>query len=135
MKTTTLTTVHKFYKKDSKWFISLPGSNKTEDDLIILEGGAMMLEQMSNGESEIYIKYSNSGFSDSNLLTLMRESPEYGEGVFYILKEYNKEPKNLTVWFCDTVKLIFNYFPQCVYFKQVSKEEFLQQETAISEFA
>ena len=78
----------KFYKDEGGWFVDLPGWEGTKADLAMVSGADTMLDIISQGENDIMVLLSTEEFDGSNRLEFLRESPEMGEGSWYLMKTY-----------------------------------------------
>ena len=105
----------KFYKDIGGWFVDLPGWEGTKADLAMVSGADTMLDIISQGENDIMVLLSTEEFDGSNRLEFLRESPEMGEGSWYLMKTYIGIEYNLELWLCDVTKFVFGTFPKNIY--------------------
>ena len=105
----------KFYKDIGGWFVDLPGWEGTKSDLAMVSGADTMLDIISQGENDIMVLLSTEEFDGSNRLEFLRESPEMGEGSWYLMKTYIGIEYNLELWLCDVTKFVFGNFPKNIY--------------------
>lgn len=105
----------KFYKDEGGWFVDLPGWEGTKADLAMVSGADTMLDIVSQGENDIMVLLSTEEFDGSNRLEFLRESPEMGEGSWYLMKTYIGIEYNLELWLCDVTKFVFGTFPKNIY--------------------
>jgi hypothetical protein len=112
---------YRFYKDDSGWFIDLPEWKGEKWELQMVMGADKFCDIMSEGKSEISVTLSKEPFDGSETLQFQElgrlEGPEYGEGSWYFLQEYQENQVGLKMWLCDVTKFIFGDFPQKIYFK------------------
>lgn len=105
----------KFYKDEGGWFVDLPEWEGTKADLAMVSGADTMLDIISQGENDIMVLLSTEEFNGSNRLEFIRESPEMGEGSWYLMKTYKGIEYNLELWLCDVTIFVFGNFPQNIY--------------------
>lgn len=105
----------KFYKDEGGWFADLPGWEGTKADLAMVSGADTMLDIISQGENDIMVLLSTEEFDGSNRLKFLRESPEIGEGSWYLMKTYKGIEYNLELWLCNVTLFVFGEFPKNIY--------------------
>jgi hypothetical protein len=105
----------KFYKDEGGWFVDLPGWEGNKADLAMVSGADTMLDIISQGENDIMVLLSTEEFDGSNRLEFLRESPEMGEGSWYLMKTYKGIEYNLELWLCDVTIFVFGEFPKNIY--------------------
>ena len=112
---------YKFYKDEEGWFIDLPKWKGDKADLQMVRGADTFCDLIAQGETEIYVTLSRHQFEGSNTLHYeqqgLLEGPEYGEGAWYFLNEYNDVAYSMRMWLCDVTKFVFGDFPMKIYFK------------------
>ena len=105
----------KFYKDEGGWFVDLPEWEGTKADLAMVSGADTMLDIISQGDNDIQVLLSTEEFDGSNRLEFLRESPEVGEGSWYLMKTYKGIEYNLELWLCDVTIFVFGEFPKNIY--------------------
>ena len=105
----------KFYKDEGGWFVDLPEWEGTKADLAMVSGADTMLDIISQGENDIKVLLSTEEFDGSNRLEFLRESPEVGEGSWYLMKSYKGIEYDLELWLCDVTIFVFGNFPKNIY--------------------
>jgi hypothetical protein len=105
----------KFYKDEGGWFVDLPEWEGTKADLAMVSGADTMLDIISQGDNDIQVLLSTEEFDGSNRLEFLRESPEIGEGSWYLMKTYKGIEYDLELWLCDVTKFVFGNFPKNIY--------------------
>ena len=105
----------KFYKDEGGWFVDLPEWEGTKADLAMVSGADTMLDIISQGENDIKVLLSTEEFDGSNRLEFLRESPEVGEGSWYLMKSYKGIEYNLELWLCNVTIFVFGNFPKYIY--------------------
>ena len=114
---------YRFYKDGEEWFIYLPESPFTKAELQMVMGADKFLDIIAKGDDELAITISRNPFDGSDTLHYEHqgrlEGPEYGEGAWYFLNEYDSTPYSLQVWLCDVTKYLFGDFPIKIYFKRI----------------
>lgn len=105
----------KFYKDEGTWYVDLPEWEGSRADLAMVSGADTMLDIISQGENDIKVLLSTEDFDGSNRLEFIRESPEVGEGSWYLMKTYKGIEYNLELWLCDVTIFVFGGFPKNIY--------------------
>ncbi len=105
----------KFYKDEGGWYVDLPEWEGTKADLAMVSGADTMLDIISQGDNDIQVLLSTEEFDGSNRLEFLRESPEIGEGSWYLMKTYKGIEYNLELWLCDVTIFVFGEFPKNIY--------------------
>ena len=105
----------KFYKDEGGWFVDLPEWEGTKADLAMVSGADTMMDIISQGENDIKVLLSTEEFDGSNRLEFLRESPEVGEGSWYLMKSYKGIEYDLELWLCDVTIFVFGNFPKNIY--------------------
>lgn len=105
----------KFYKDEGTWYVDLPEWEGSRADLAMVSGADTMLDIVSQGENDIKVLLSTEDFDGSNRLEFLRESPEVGEGSWYLMKTYKGIEYNLELWLCDVTIFVFGGFPKNIY--------------------
>ena len=105
----------KFYKDEGTWYVDLPEWEGSRADLAMVSGADIMLDIVSQGENDIKVLLSTEDFDGSNRLEFLRESPEVGEGSWYLMKTYKGIEYNLELWLCDVTIFVFGGFPKNIY--------------------
>jgi hypothetical protein len=105
----------KFYKDEGGWFVDLPEWEGTKADLAMVSGADTMLDIISQGDNDIQVLLSTEEFDGSNRLEFLRESPEVGEGSWYLMKTYKGIEYDLELWLCDVTIFVFGEFPKNIY--------------------
>ena len=105
----------KFYKDEGGWFVDLPEWEGTKADLAMVSGADTMMDIISQGENDIQVLLSTEEFDGSNRLEFLRESPEVGEGSWYLMKSYKGIEYNLELWLCNVTIFVFGNFPKYIY--------------------
>jgi hypothetical protein len=105
----------KFYKDEGGWFVDLPEWEGTKADLAMVSGADTMMDIISQGENDIKVLLSTEEFDGSNRLEFLRESPEVGEGSWYLMKSYKGIEYNLELWLCNVTIFVFGNFPKYIY--------------------
>ena len=111
---------YRFYKDEYGWFIDLPEWKGDKMDLQMVRGADKFLDIVAQDKIEIHMHLSRMPFDGSNTLHYQHEGllegPEYGEGAWYFLNEYNGVGYSLQLWLCDVTKFVFGDFPAKIYF-------------------
>lgn len=102
----------KFVKEqDSRWFIDIPGwPEEARDALEMVCGADTMLDIIAQGETEVWLSFSEEIFFDYKIeLSYIR--PEEG-GAWYNLKS---ELHEFEVWLCQVTEYVFGKLPEKIY--------------------
>ena len=114
---------YKFYKDSYGWFLDLPDSGFSKEELQMVMGADDFCEILSQGENEFYLTLSTSPFEGCSSLEFLHfgrlEGPELGDGAWYLLEYYLDLPFGIKMWLCNVTKYVFggDYFPKEIYFR------------------
>jgi hypothetical protein len=115
-------TTYRFYKDEEGWFVDLPDSPFTKGELQMVMGADTFLDILAQGDSEVYVNISRQQFVGSDTLHYecqgLLEGPEYGEGAWYFLNEYQGISYTIRLWLCDVTKYVFGDFPMKIFFSR-----------------
>lgn len=97
-----------FYKEESnRWFINLPDWKGEKDDLEMVLGADILLEILTNGNTEVKVIFGDEPFEECHTLT------HTGDG-FY---DNNAWHGPTTIWLCYVTEFVFGSYPQSIYYK------------------
>jgi hypothetical protein len=118
----------RFYKENDIWYIDLPefleAGLGTKQNLMMVAGADLMLDNLSNNGTEITLTFADEPFEgsqntlhkkriglDKKLLALIGHAPvDYG--AYYDWKENN----NQSVWLCPVTEYVFQGgYPETIY--------------------
>lgn len=116
-----ITGIYNFLKEDSgKWYIDIPGWERDKAELEMVEGADTMLDYVSENDSIVTLKLSDTSFTEANELELRHDySQQTGGGGIYFLERYEGETMNQEMWLCEVTEYVFGRLPQIIYFKKV----------------
>lgn len=108
---------YRFYKGNrlrdgaEGWFIDHPDWEGDPDDLEMVAGADTMLDYISNGSDEAYLKISDKHFYGHEFYLEFSYVLHEG-GVYNYIKE---EEESLEMWLCYVTQFVFGYLPQTIY--------------------
>lgn len=110
----------RFYKEsDNRWYADLPEWEGLKAALEMVMGADTMLDILSEGEGDVTLFMSTTQTNNSEILTFLYETPDFGEGAYYHMESYMGLEFNLDIWLCDVTKFVFGEFPKIIYFNKL----------------
>lgn len=107
-----------FYKdENSRWYADIPEwveAGGTEDDLEMVCGADLWLDELSGAANEITFTLSDTDKFSNHLNRIARD--EFG--ATYMAYKYYNEIFNAQVWLCNVTKFVFGEFPEVIYYKE-----------------
>jgi hypothetical protein len=112
---------YKFIKTGQEWYIDLPEyleQGGSIGDLQMVDGADKMLDLMAGNENTVTLLISKEQFDGADMLTLTEKCDPYIGGGYYIMKEYEGQEINQTMWLCQVTEFVFGDLPQQIYVKR-----------------
>jgi hypothetical protein len=112
---------YKFIKTGQEWYIDLPEyleQGGSIGDLQMVDGADKMLDLMAGNENTVTLLISKEQFEDADMLTLTEKCDPYIGGGYYIMKEYEGQEINQTMWLCQVTEFVFGDLPQQIFVKR-----------------
>ena len=110
----------RFYKDpDTRWYADLPSWEGPKSDLEMVMGADTMLEILSQGDGEVTLDMTINQEPGYEMLIFSHETPDLGEGAYYLMDSYMSIEFNLPIWLCDVTKFVFGDFPKIIYFNKI----------------
>src|SRR6187551_795017 len=94
---------YKFIKTGRDWYIDLPEyieQGGSIGDLQMVDGADKMLDMMAEGK---------------NSVTLTEKCDPYIGGGYYIMKQYEGQEINRTMWLCQVTEFVFGDIPPLIF--------------------
>jgi hypothetical protein len=113
---------YKFIKTGQEWYIDLPEyleQGGSIGDLQMVDGADKMLDLMAENKSTVTLFISKEQFEGADILTLTEKCDPYIGGGYYIMKEYEGQEINRTMWLCQVTEFVFGDIPQQIFVKRV----------------
>jgi hypothetical protein len=112
---------YRFIKTGQEWFIDLPEyleQGGSIGDLQMVDGADKMLDLMAENESTVTLLISKEQFEGADILTLTEKCDPYIGGGYYIMKEYEGQEINQTMWLCQVTEFVFGDLPPQIFVKR-----------------
>ena len=113
---------YKFIKTGRDWYIDLPEyieQGGSIGDLQMVDGADKMLDMMAEGKISVTLKIGREQFEGADVLTLTEKCDPYIGGGYYIMKQYEGQEINRTMWLCQVTEFVFGDLPPRIF---VSRE-------------
>lgn len=112
---------YKFYKTGREWFIDLPEfleQGGSIGDLQMVDGADKMLDMMAEHNETVTVLVDREKFNGADLLILTEKCDPYIGGGYYLMKEYQGQEINKTMWLCQVTEFVFGDIPPTIYVKR-----------------
>jgi len=107
---------YRFYVTPEKqWFIDLPEWEGEKWELEMVSGADTLCTVLAQGEEEVQISFSETGF-DGATVRLEYDFPHEG-GAWYKLYTDHSSIPGYPVWLCHVTKFVFGDLPQEIFIK------------------
>jgi hypothetical protein len=114
---------YKFIKTGQDWYIDLPEyieQGGSAGDLQMIDGADKMLDMMAEGKNSVTLNIAREQFERSDILILTEKCDPYIGGGYYIMKQYEGQEINRTMWLCQVTEFVFGDIPPLIF---VSREK------------
>ena len=111
----------KFIKTGRDWYIDLPEfleQGGSMGDLQMVEGADEMLEMMAAGKDHIRLTISREVFIGSDVLTLTERCDPIVGGGYYLMRQYEGQQINRTMWLCQVIEFVFGEIPSEIFVRR-----------------
>jgi len=100
-----------FYKEDNRWYVDLPEWEGSKEDLEMVEGADLLLEILSNGNSDVTVKFTDepTPFPEFHTLT------HIGDGYY----NNNAWHGPSTIWLCHVTEFVIGKYPKFIYYAKL----------------
>lgn len=113
--------VYKFIKTGHEWYIDLPEfieQGGSIGELQMVDGADKMLDMMAGNDDSVVIYIAKEQFDGADILTLTEKcDPNIGGG-YYMMKEYEGQEINRTMWLCQVTEFVFGEIPPQIFVKR-----------------
>lgn len=112
---------YRFIKTGSEWYIDLPeylAQGGTQGDLQMVEGADKMLDMMAGGAGSVTLSIAKEPFDKADMLSLTEKCDPYIGGGYYLMKDYEGEEVNRTMWLCQVTEFVFGELPEKIYLRK-----------------
>ena len=112
---------YKFIKTGQDWYIDLPEfiqQGGSIGDLQMVDGADKMLDMMAGNESAVTLCIAKEKFEGADILTLTEKCNPYVGGGYYIMKQYEGQEINRTMWLCQVTEFVFGDIPEQIFVKK-----------------
>lgn len=84
----------------------------------MVDGADTMLEMMAGNESSVTLTISEQYFEGAELVTLTEKCDPYIGGGYYVMKHYEGQDINKTMWLCQVTEFVFGKLPEKIFVKR-----------------
>jgi hypothetical protein len=112
---------YKFVKTGRDWYIDLPEfieQGGSVGDLQMVDGADKMLDMMAEDENSVTLCISKDWFEGADLLSLTEKCDPYIGGAYYIMKKYEGQDIDRTMWLCQVTEFVFGDLPPQIFVKR-----------------
>ena len=112
---------YRFIKTGQDWYIDLPEfleQGGSVDDLKMVAGADTMLNMMAESESTVVLHIAKEKFDGADTLRLTEKCDPYIGGGYYIMKQYEGQEINKTMWLCQVTEFVFGDIPFQIFVKR-----------------
>jgi len=116
---------YKFTKAGNEWYIDLPEfieQGGSIGDLQMVDGADKMLDMMAANEKTVTLYISKNYFDDADVLSLTEKCDPLIGGGYYIMKIYEGQEINRTMWLCQVTEFVFGDIPSQIFVKREKAE-------------
>ena len=113
--------LYRFLKTGQDWHIDLPEfleQGGSHGELQMVEGADKMLDMMAENGNTVTLNISTEKFDGADMLLLTEKCAPYIGGGYYIMKQYEGQEVNRTMWLCQVTAFVFGDIPQQIYIKR-----------------
>jgi hypothetical protein len=114
-------TKYKFIKTGNDWYIDLPEyieQGGSIGDLQMVEGTDKMLDMMAGTHNTVLLTLAKEPFEGADMLELTEKcDPNIGGG-YYLMKFFEGEAINSTMWLCQVTEFVFNDIPPRIFVRR-----------------
>lgn len=114
---------YKFIKTGQDWYIDLPEyieQGGSTADLQMVDGADKMLDMMAEGKNSVTLNIAREQFEGADILTLTEKCDPYIGGGYYIMKQYEGQEINRTMWLCQVTEFVFGDIPPLIFVRRES---------------
>ncbi len=112
---------YKFIKTGRDWYIDLPEfieQGGSIGDLQMVDGADKMLDLMAGNKNSVIVNVAKEQFEGADVLTLTEKCNPYIGGGYYMMKEYEGQEINRTMWLCQVTEFMFGDIPPQIFVKR-----------------
>ena len=110
-----------FIKTGNDWFIDLPEyieQGGSVGDLQMVDGADKMLDLMAQNRNSVVLTIDREAFEAADLLTLTQKCDPYIGGAYYLMKHYEGQEINQTMWLCQVTAFVFGDLPAQIFVRR-----------------
>ena len=112
---------YKFTRTGQDWYIDLPEyieQGGSTGDLQMVDGADKMLDMMAEGKNSVILNIAREQFEGADILTLTEKCDRYIGGGYYIMKQYEGQEINRTMWLCQVTEFVFGDIPPLIFVRR-----------------
>src|SRR6187399_1611883 len=112
---------YKFIRTGKDWYIELPEfieQGGSAGDLQMVDGADKMLDMMAGNNDSVTLKIAKEQFEGADVLRLTEKCDPYIGGGYYIMKHYEGQEINRTMWLCQVTEFVFGDIPPLIFVKR-----------------
>jgi hypothetical protein len=101
-----------FYKEHGRWYIDLPEWEGSKEDLEMVLGADMLLDNIARGNDWCKITLSDEPFEGSHILSHRLPPLEATPGWY----DNDAWHGPSTIWLCEVTRFVFGNYPDKIYY-------------------
>lgn len=113
---------YRFYKNELGWFIDLKWFPFDKANLAMVAGADLLLDQLSKGKDEVYLKISTKSFENYDDVLFKDMTLGLFRGALYSPMRHNIGNSLMydnQLWLCFVTVFVFLRYPKTIYFKVI----------------
>ena len=112
---------YRFLKTGEEWHMELPEyleQGGTIGDLQMVEGADKMLDMMAGTATIVVLSIAKELFEGADVLILTKKCDPIKGGGNYIMKQYEGQKINLTIWLCKVTEFVLGDIPPEIFLRK-----------------
>jgi hypothetical protein len=110
-----------FKRSGADWYIDLPEyieQGGSKGDLQMVDGADKMLDMMAGNENKVLLTISTLVFDGADELTLTERCDPIIGGGYYLMKQYEGQEINRSMWLCQVTEFVFGDIPVTIFVRK-----------------
>ncbi len=112
---------YRFLKTGTEWHMDLPEyieRGGAAVDLQMVEGADKMLDMMAGTENTVVLSIAKEPFEGADVLILTAKDDTQKGGGYYIMKQYQGQEINLSMWLCKVTEFVLGEIPPKIFVRR-----------------
>ena len=113
-----------FIRSGADWYIDLPeylAQGGSKGDLQMVDGADKMLDMLAGNDSKVLLTISTAAFDGADMLTLTERCDAIIGGGYYLMKQYEGQEINRTMWLCQVTAFVLGDIPATIFVKKETR--------------